>query len=706
MIGRAAWGLLASLALLADAPGAASAQSRIKTMPGYETWREVAPRIAASVKSGAVSVTWSADSRSFDYVLDGSRWRYSVADRKAENRGPSGPVEPALPPASGAPAEALVLARGRGADADVTSPDGRHRAFSRDLNVWIAPAGGGTETQISTDGGRESRIRNGTGSYVYLEEFGVKAPVWWSPDSRKVAWMRFDESQVEDYFLPLDQTRPVPTLLTQAYPLAGAANPVADLLVHDIESGVTQRIDLRDGQPFSDTAVGHYAWSAQWTADGSDILVRRADRRQTILELAACSPSSGACRAVAREERPQAWAQGSAPTFLADGRRFVWASERTDFRNLYLESLDGGEATILTRHAFDVVDVVKIDERAGLMWYTARSGENHMMVQLHRVKLDGTEDRRLTDPALHHRVTISPNGRYFVDVAQTHDAPPVSRLLDLNGKALATIATSDLGEFDRADFRRAELFTFLAADGETELHGMLHFPSGFAPDRKYPILVSLYGGPGSNGAAETFAMPNALAEFGFVVVKLAARTAAGKGRKSLDAIHRQIGVVEIDDFAAGIRSLWSRPWFDKSRVGVFGTSYGGTVAATLIMRHPGVVQAAVSNSPVTDYRLYDTAYSERYLGLPQTDKAAYDRAAVLTHVDGLQGDLLIYYGSSDDNVHPQNALQLIRALQAAGKSFEVQVGPDRGHTSMDQTRMMEFFIQKLVLDRADLASDG
>src|SRR6185295_2593802 len=245
-------------------------------------------------------------------------------------------------------------------------------------------------------------------------------------------------------------------------------------------------------------------------------------------------------------------------------------------------------------------------------------GSHHMMIQLHPVKLNGQRDERLTDRAFSHRVDISPDGRHFVDVAQTHDTPPASRLRDDRGRLVAEIAHSDMTEFDRIGLKRAELFTFTSADGKTELHGLLQFPSNFDPKKKYPMLVSVYGGPNSSGLSETFSPASPLAEYGFLILRMDARTAAGKGRKILDTVYKQLGVAEMDDFAAGIRSLWSRPYVDKDRVGVFGTSYGGTVAATLLLRHPDVVQAAVSNSPVTDYRLYDTAYSERYLGLPQT----------------------------------------------------------------------------------------
>jgi dipeptidyl-peptidase-4 len=402
---------------------------------------------------------------------------------------------------------------------------------------------------------------------------------------------------------------------------------------------------------------------------------------------------------VVRESRPASWASGAAPRFLEDGQRFIWISERNDFRNIYLYDLSGRQLAQLTGNAFDLVDVVKVDEKAGWVWYTARSGDNHMKVQLHRVRLNGRDDVRLTDPALNHRVDIAPDGTTFIDVEQAHDQAPVTRLRDFNGKLLAEVAASDLAGFEAAGLRKAEMFTFMSADGRTQLHGMLQFPSNFDPARRYPVLVSAYGGPSSAGLTENFATANALAEYGFLMLRLDARTNAGKGRKVLDQAYQQLGIVEIDDFAAGIRAVAQRPYVDASRVGIYGTSYGGSVAALTILRYPELVQAAVSNSPVADYRLYDTAYSERYLGLPASSPAAYDRSAPLSYVSRLEGDLLIYYGTSDDNVHPKHALHLIKALQAAGKSFEVMVGPDRGHTSMDQTRMMEFFIERLILDR-------
>jgi dipeptidyl-peptidase-4 len=409
---------------------------------------------------------------------------------------------------------------------------------------------------------------------------------------------------------------------------------------------------------------------------------------------------TGACRTVVRESWPPSWAVVSDPTFLADGRRFIWQSDRTGFRNLYLYDLSGREIATLTRHGFEVVAVVKVDEQAGQVWYMARSGDNHMKVQLHRVGLDGRGDVRLTDPAFHHTVTVAPDGRHFIDVAQTHDAPPISRLMDAAGRPLAEIARSDAAEFGRLGLKPVELFTYKAADGVTDLHGVLHRPSNFDPGRSYPLLLQVYGGPGGSvGARETYTPPSALTEYGFLVAQLDTRAAGGRGRRVIDAIYKNLGIAEIDDLAAGVRVLGARPYVDARRVGIYGTSYGGYASAMMLARYPDLVQAAAASSPVTDWALYDSTYPERYMGLPQANASGYARGSIMTHLAGMRGDLMIYYGTADDNVHPKNALTLIRALQAAGKSFEVQVGPDRGHSAMDQQRMMEFFIERLGVVR-------
>jgi dipeptidyl-peptidase-4 len=691
----------------------AGAQDRLRTMPGFDRYERIGQQIAGSVRGGSLTVTWSPDGRSFEYAREGKRYRYDVAALRAVEIG-------------AAAEEAGRTGRGRQGGPErgrqyesAESPDKKFVAFYRARNLWLREVNGGNEIPVTSDGSETTRVKYATASWVYGEELGQRTAMWWSPDSRKLAYYRFDEKEVPDYFLQLDQTKLQSIIDTEAFPKAGAPNPVVDLFIYDVPTRKTTRVDVRAGRPFDNATVGHYVYRVQWSPDGRELLFNRTNRRQNVLELAAANPETGETRAVLREEWPTGWIENSpAMHFLDDGRRFVWESERNGWNNLYLRNLDGREIAPLTSHSsFEVSSIVKIDDKAGAIFYMARDGDNHIKTQLHRVGLDGRGDVRLTDPAFHHIVGactpaedpaparqtycgISPNNKYFVDVYQTHDTPPATRLADAaDGRTVADLASSNVARFSELGLKKPELFTFKAADGATTLYGLLHFPSNFDPAKRYPVLVSVYGGPASasNTARETFVLPNAYTEFGFLVLNLDSRAAPGRGKRMLDSIYLKLGQVEIDDMAEGVKAVAARPYVDRSRVGIYGTSYGGYASAMSLLRHPEVYAAASASSPVTAWYHYDTIYTERYMWIPQENKAGYDAGSAMSYVKDLKGRLMIYYGTADNNVHPSNAMQLIEALQKAGKSFEVQVGPDRGHSSINPDRMMEFFIENLVL---------
>jgi dipeptidyl-peptidase-4 len=678
---------------------AASAQDRLKTMPGYQRYEHLSKAIPDSVKRGALTVRWQDDGQAFEYDREGKQFRFEVATLraveilKATNQAATTEPKPESQPEPEKPE------RGR-QYTSAASPDGQWKAFYRDRNVWLSRTNDTNALALTTEGNEKARLKYGAANWVYGEELNQTTAMWWSTNSDKLAFYRFDESQVADYHLTLDHTRIQTRLDVEPYMKVGTTNPVVDLLIYDLGSKQTVMVDARDGRPFDDAVVGHYVYGVSWTADGKELLFHRTNRRQNILEFCAADPATGKCRVIVREEWPASWTENLPPVrWLKDGRRFLWTSERTGWRNLYLYDLSGTLLATLTAHAFEVADVVHVDEAAGLVYYTAHSGDNPLKVQLHRVTLDGREDQRLTSPAFHHTVQFAPDGRHFVDVLQTHDTPPVTCLRDADGRFMEELARSDASKWRELKLRPVELFTFKAADGVTDLYGMLHFPSRFRPSKKYPLLVSVYAGPGTVGARETFTLPNPLTELGFLVASFDSRSASGRGKRFLDAIYQKLGIVEVDDQAAGVRALGSRRYVDKRRVGMFGTSYGGTVAATSLLRYPDLFQAACASSAVTDYRNYDTIYAERYLGIPPESESAYEAARVMNYATNLQGRLLIFYGTADNNVHPANSLQLIAALQKAGRSFEVQLGPDQGHTSVDRDRMMEFFIDNLVIHK-------
>lgn len=675
----------------------ASAQQWIKNMPGYERYAEMAPQIRNSVVPGRIQAKWSDDGKSFEYSFDGKEYKFDLKRKKAAVIGEAGPPEDMY--ARYRRMYAGRPQRGR-QYTEAKSPDEKWEARYRNGNVYIADAEGKNEFAVTTTGSVEKRIIFGTATWVYGEELDQITAMWWSPDSRKLAFYSFDLSKVKDYYLQYNQTEIYDSMNVEAYTKVGAVNPVAGLMIYDLKTGKTVTVDVRDGKPFDNQVVGHYVYGIEWSPDGSELLFHRTNRKQDIMEWAAADPETGKCRVVVHEEWPASFVENTPEMkFLSDGKRFIWASERNGFKNYYLYDLKEGLINPVTQHEFEVAGIVKIDEKKNELWYLARSGDNYMKLQLHRCKLDGTDDVRLTDPAYHHTVQLSPDGKYFVDVCETHDTPPFSQLVDYKGRQIAKLVESYLTKFEELGLKKTEIYTFTSADGVTELHGILHFPSNFDPTKKYPLILSNYGGPATNGVRENFTTPNPLTEYGFLVVSIDGRNAGWKGKKMLDKLYGHLSIVEQDDFAEGIKALYNRPYVDKDRVGVFGTSYGGTTAAACILRHPEVFRAAVANSGVMDWRNYDNIYTERYMNLIENNPEGYEAANLSNYAQNLEGKLMIYYGTSDNNVHPSNSLQLIQALQKAGKSFEVQVGPDRGHTAVSTERMMEFFIQNLVLDR-------
>jgi dipeptidyl-peptidase-4 len=712
------------------------AQDRLKGMPGFAQYSKMQPLINGAVVSGAVQgIQWSEDEKAVTYNVAGKAYRFdfttmsasetSTAGAGGRGRGGGGggaiaarggleqeQSEMPVTPIQGCPPLQTQTARGRQAYC-IESPDRLRKAFYRARNIWVANFDGSAEHQVTQDGSERARIKYGTGSWVYGEELGQTTAIWWSPDSRKVAFYRFDESQVKDFYVQMQQTEVQDAVDIEAYPKAGAANPIADVVVYDVAGMKALTIDARDGKPFDNTVVGHYVYGIQWSPDGTELLMLRSNRRQQIVEFIACGPATAKCRVVVHEEWRTGWLNTGidertspflAPRWLKDGKRFIWESERNGWKNYYLYDLSGKFINAVTSNTlFEAASIVKIDEANNVLLYTARDGDNYLKVQLHRVGLDGKGDVRLTDPKYTHNIAaaaISPASTYFIDVYQAHDRPPASQLVDAkSGKVIASLAQSDMTRYEQAGFKKAEQYSYLAADGKTVLYGQISFPSNFDPARTYPTLVSVYGGPvlQSTIPSENFAQPSANAEYGFLTVLLSYRGVPGTGKRGADALYMHLGVAEVDDMALGIKALWNRPYFDRTRVGIYGTSYGGYTSAALILRYPDVVTVASSSSPVTDWRNYDTIYTERYMWIPEENAEGYDAGNLMKFAANLRGRLLIYYGTADNNVHQNNSIQLIQALQRAGKSFEVQVGPDLPHTGVNAQRMMEFFIENLIL---------
>jgi dipeptidyl-peptidase-4 len=705
--------------LLTLLPSGAAAQDRLTTMPTYPRYRQVREQLSAAMSgyynSGVTGVVWSADSKTVGYAKDGKNYRFDLTVQKAAEVD-----QPVRGTNQGGGRRRGGGGPGRGRQyVSAASPDGKRKAFYRDDNLWLSDAEDAHPTQITADGSKAARVKYGSASWVYGEELEQHTAIWWSPDSRRVAFYRFDESKVPDYYITMRTLQIQDALNVEAYPKAGAPNPIADIVIYDTQTKQSLTIDARDGKPFDDTSVGHYLYGVEWSQDSRSLLLHRTNRKQDIMEYAACDPTTGKCRVVVRETWPTSWTE-NLPTmqFLNDGKRFLWISERTGYRNLYLYDLSGKQLSTLTQHPFEVATIEKVDEATQTVFYLARDGDTPYKFQLHRVGFDGTGERRLTDPAFTHSVHIAPDGKTFVDVAEAHDVAPITRLVGMDARVIAILGQSDSAPLTAKGFLPGETFAYKSADGKFDCYGALYKPSNFDPKKRYPLLVSVYGGPGVTVdpqeslalydsmtefgfvVRERFAMPRSLTELGFLVAEFDGRGEDGRGKAFKDALYRRGGLTEIDDQAEGVKFLRQRPYVDGANVGIFGTSYGGYASAMALLRYPDVFRAASASSSVTDWRNYDSIYTERFMGMPADNQEGYDFGSTLTHAPNMKGYLLLYYGTADNNVHPANTHQLIQALGRAGKAYDLQIGPDQGHTAVNFARMMEFFLDHLVLNPA------
>ena len=565
------------------------------------------------------------------------------------------------------------------------SPDGKWVAVSDGGNVFLepvspeaqpAPAG---RIAITSDGNDD--VKYGQASWVYGEELDQDTAMWWSPDSRFLAFYRFDESKVKDFYILDGWSGENTRVLSEAYPKPGAANPTAAILVYELDTRTRAEVDAFSEASGAIPGAEQYLYNARWTPDGTELLVSRTPRRQDVLEVLAANPRSGATRVVVREEQ-ETWQENRPEMrFLKDGRRFVWATERTGFQHFELRSLDGGAPIALTTGEWPAESIELVDEAAGELWFTAWSGAVPVQQQLHVAKLDGSGSVRVTGDDLHHtNFRISPDGSFVLATAETTATPPHARVYSSEGRLLAALGEGGVQGIATHGLRPTELFTCKAADGATDLYGKISFPPAFDPARKYPVVVNTYGGPTAKLVTDRFEAGDPRAALGFLLVTVDNRGTPGRGKAFQSGAYMKLGQVDLDDQAAAVQHLAaSRPYVDGARVGITGHSYGGYMAALAVIRRGDVFHAAVAGAPPTDWRQYDTIYTERYMRTPQENAEGYDAGSCVKNAGNLKGRLLLLHGMMDDNVHPNNTFQLAHALQSLNRPFSMMLFPNAGH---------------------------
>ena len=471
------------------------------------------------------------------------------------------------------------------------SPDGSMRAIYKDFNVWIRDKKSAHEKQITTEG--SDRVRYGTGCWVYGEELDQDTAMWWSPDSRKLAFYEVDERSMKDYVLTLDNTKSYTRPQTVRYPKAGDNNPRVRLLIYDLNTKQIQRIPVTNQKGTDQSA--EYFFNVRFSPLGDMLLFNQTNRDQNRLEVVAADVTTGQTRVVLSETQSTWQEPNPEMRVLNDGKTFVWETERTGWKNYELRNFDGQLIRPLSEFAnFPCEQIEQIDESAGMMYYSAFSDANPYNRQLHRCRLDGTEKVRITTASLNHdNFLISPDHRWVIATAERFDQPRTTVIYSTDksnaGLSKFTNGAAMVPKIQPIPAsQQNEIFQFPTADGTTTLFGTLQKPTDFDPTKKYPLLIDVYGGPQSAGISNKFTTTNPICEFGFLIAKIGNRGTTERGKAFEAATYQRLGGLDLDDQVAGVEHLSKRSYIDSDRVGIYGHSYGGYLTTLAVLKRPDV----------------------------------------------------------------------------------------------------------------------
>ena len=670
----------------------ASGQTRLLVdssvvLPGEEVLsdeekaRRERQRIAAL--SGIVDYQWSPDGKALLFPLGGELYFYDLTK-------------------SGRDAVRKLTNGGGFATDPKISPKGGFVSFIRDRNLWVIDLTSGEEVQLTRDG--SDTIGNGVAEFVADEEMDRHTGYWWAPDDAAIAFARIDETPVpvqKRYEVYPDRTE----VVEQRYPAAGDHNVRVQLGVIAPKTGARpQWIDLGTDKDI-------YLARVDWR-DPQRLTFQRQSRDQKKLELIETTLTNGTPRTLVTETSTTWVPLHNDLRFLKDGR-FLWSSERSGFEHLYIASEDGSTLTALTQGEWVVDGLLAIDEAAGLA-YVSGTRDGATEAHVYAVPLSGGEPRRLTQAPGMHAATFARNASVFVDSWSSDTTLPQIELFKADGTKLATLLVNDVSDAThpyakyRAAHQPTAYGTLTAADGTTPLHYSLIKPAGFDPKKQYPVVVFVYGGPAAQtvtrawpGRSDSF-FNQYLAQQGYVVFSLDNRGTPRRGAAFGGALYGKQGTVEVDDQLRGVAWLKSQAFVDPARIGVYGWSNGGYMTLMLLAKHSEAYACGVAGAPVTDWALYDTHYTERYMDLPKANEAGYREASVFTHVDGIgAGKLLLIHGMADDNVLFTNSTKLMSELQKRGTPFELMTYPGakhglRGSDLLHRYRLTEDFLGRCL----------
>ncbi|MGA2674056.1 MAG: DPP IV N-terminal domain-containing protein [Terracidiphilus sp.] len=576
------------------------------------------------------------------------------------------------------------------------SPDGRTVSFVQDHTLWLADIATGAAHAFAPGGNTD--LRKGEPDWVYSHALGLHSAYWWSPDSSSIAWLETDDRAVDKY--PLRNSNGDEHSI--AYPKPGGAIPAVRLFVQAVSGRKPLQIDIG-------SVANIYIPRVQWLPNGKHLAIERLSRAQKTFDLLLADPATGKTRPILTETNPY-WINLSGDLrFLKDSNRFLWSSERSGYRHLYLYDLSGRQLAQLTQGNWEVSSLVGANETAGAVYFTATEA-SPLERQLYRVNLDGTDFRRITQERGTHDLLPSPSGDYFLDIWSSHAARPRQEVLRADGSKISSL--SDAAPDDPATIQlknQPSPIEFLTVKTHlgVDLNAWMIKPPEFDPARQYPVIFYVAGKPGEQAVRDAwggdiFLWFGLMAQNGYVVFAIDNRGTAGRGHLFEEPVHLRFSAAEMADVRDGVQYLRTLAWIDKTRIGICGFGYGGFLALHGMLDRPLLFKAGFAGSPITDWHLYDAVFAERYLEDPVRNQDGWLSSSPVENAKNLNAPLLLAQATLDETVHQENSLMLLDELLDKGKYADILLFPDRRSLFEDYgarlvlfQQLTDFFVKNL-----------
>ena len=555
------------------------------------------------------------------------------------------------------------------------SPDASKVAFVKENNIFIKDITNNTELKVTFDG-EINKIINGATDWVYEEEFAFDNGMQWNTSGNKIAYYRFNEEKVPEFSMDLF-TDLYPSQSQFKYPKAGETNSTVEIFIYDLNSKKTTKANINVEEEF-------YIPRIKWTLDENVLSVQRMNRHQNQLDFILVDAKDGSSQTIFTENDAAYIDVTDNLTFLNDGKYFIWTSEKSGYNHIYLYNLKGKQVRQITKGNYDVTDFYGIDESNNTVYF-ASSERSPMHRDVYAVQLNGKNKKTLTNKTGTNSATFSTNYKYFINQYSNANSPYYFSLFDAKGNEVRMLKDNSNLNNSLAEYAlsQKEFFNFKTTEG-IDLNGWMMKPHNFDETKQYPVFMYLYGGPGSQQVTDSWGGSNflwyqMLTQQGYIVACVDNRGTGARGSEFKKCTYQQLGKLETEDQIEANRYLANLPYVDGSRIGIFGWSYGGYMSSLCLLKGADEFKMAIAVAPVTNWRYYDTIYTERYMRTPQENASGYDDNSPINHVEKLKGKYLLVHGSADDNVHYQNTMEMTNALVNANKQFDLFIYPNKNH---------------------------